>query len=97
MERRLSITAERQLARFCRQYLQLQFDLDYPDKDCLRKEVFQRDLYRTLFQEHAVDHPPSPRYQLRVLKELIRRIEHSIQDWEEEVGWVMILYPVFWI
>ncbi len=86
MESPLSTTTERQLARFCRQYLQLQFDLDYPDKDCLRSEVFQRYLYRALFQEHAVDYPPPPRYQFRVLEELVTRIEHSIQDWEEEVG-----------
>jgi hypothetical protein len=38
-----------------------------------------------LFEDHRLKHAPPARYQLRVLKELTRRIEHSIQDWEEEV------------
>jgi hypothetical protein len=86
MESHLSANANQQLDRFCRQYFQLQLDLDYPDEKHLRNDLFQRFLYARFFQESALSHPPPPRYQLRVLKELTKRIEQSIQDWEEEVG-----------
>jgi hypothetical protein len=85
MESQLSASARQQLDLFCRQYLQVQLELDYPDGDHLRNDAFQVVLYGRLFQEGALKHAPSQRYQLRVLKELTRRIEESIQDWEEEV------------
>lgn len=74
-----------QLERLCRQYLQLHQDLDYPSSEYLRNDNFQQSLYQNLFAEGALKYPPSLRYQLRVLKELTKRIEQSIQDWEEEV------------
>lgn len=84
-----------QLNRFCREYLQLQLHLDYPDENHLRNDAFQRCLYSSLFQENAVPHEPPQRYQLRVLKELTKRIEQSIQDWEEEVcGFLRLLAPL---
>lgn len=86
MESQLSESASRQLDRFCRQYLQLELNLDYPEDEHLRNDTFQQFLYAKLFQDNALSHPPPQRYQLRVLKELTKRIEHSIQDWEEEVG-----------
>jgi protein-lysine N-methyltransferase EEF2KMT len=85
MEQKLSAGGRAQLNRFCRQYLQLQLELDYPDEEYLRKDAFQEAIYATLFDESAIVYPPPKRYQLRVLKELTKRIEQSIQDWEEEV------------
>jgi len=85
MESQLLHGARRQLDRFCRQYLQVQLDLDYPDEEHLRNYTFQESLHAKLFAENTLKHAPPARYQLRVLKELTRRIEQSIQDWEEEV------------
>ena len=86
MESQLLLDARQQLDLFCRQYLQLQLDLNYPGEELLRIDAFQQSLYTRLFKENAIPHPPPPRYQFRVLKELLRRIEQSIQDWEEDVG-----------
>jgi hypothetical protein len=85
MESQLSLDARRQLDRFCGQYLQLQLDPDYPDAENLRNDAFQQSLYARLFDENVIKHAPPQRYQLRILKELTKRIEQSIQDWEEEV------------
>lgn len=71
--------------RFCRQYLQLEHELDYPPAALLREERVQDDLYRRIFSDGAVAHLPPPRYQLRVLKKLVKRIETSIDDWDEHV------------
>src|SRR6266536_6669475 len=85
MESQFSASATQQLDRFCRQYLQLQLDPDYPDAENLRNDIFQQSLNARLFEENAIKHAPPQRYQLRILKELTRRIEQGIQDWEEEV------------
>lgn len=77
---------DNQLDRFCRQYLQLLPDLDYPDEEYLRDKIFQDAIYSRLFEENVLEYPPPHRYQLKTLKELIKRIENSIQDWEEQVG-----------
>jgi hypothetical protein len=76
---------EDSLARFCHQYLQLEKDLDYPGPDLLREESVQDSLYKNLFAEGAVPRPTPQRYHLRVLKELLRRIEASIDDWDKHV------------
>jgi hypothetical protein len=60
--------------------------LDYPDADLLRQSSVQEALYEHLFAEGAVPFPPPHRYRLRVLKELLSRIEKSINDWEEQVN-----------
>ena len=85
MESQLSAGAIRKLDRFCRQYVQLRLELDYPDEGLLRSDAFQKSLYARLFAENALSHALPQRYQLRVLKDLTKRIEQSIQDWEEEV------------
>lgn len=95
MDDSLSAPAARQLNRFCCQYLQLQPSLDYPDKENIRKDLFQQALYARLFAENAIEHAPPQRYQFRVLKELIRRIEDSIQDREEEVCLPNIYLPFY--
>ncbi|ELR04193.1 hypothetical protein VC83_03100 [Pseudogymnoascus destructans] len=73
-----------ELGLFKRQYLQLQLSLKYPAKECLKHEEFQQLLYSEIFSEDAMKWYPPQRYQLRVLKELVKRIEASITDWEEE-------------
>lgn len=77
--------ARRQLDRFCRQYIQVQLNLDFPDGECLRQDVYQEEIYSRLFDENNLPRGPPKRYQLKALKELTERIEDSIQDWEEEV------------
>lgn len=79
----MSTSARTQLERFCRQYLQVTFELDYPAEEHLRNDAFQQRIYSIVFSEDVI-HTPPPRYQLRVLKELVKRIEKSIQDWDEE-------------
>jgi len=85
MENQLTVDARRQLKRFCRQYLQLHLDIDYPSEELLRKSDFQECIYARLYEDNAVKNAPPQRYQLRILKELTRRIEESILDWEEDV------------
>lgn len=74
------------LGRFCHQYLQLEMNPDYPDADLLRQSSVQEALYENLFADGAVPFPPPHRYRLRILKELLSRIEKSINDWEEQVN-----------
>ncbi|KAK8073239.1 hypothetical protein PG994_004138 [Apiospora phragmitis] len=69
--------------RFCSQYLQLERYLDFPSGQLLREAHVQDALLRRLFADDALAHPPPPRYQIRVLKDLVARIEASIDDWEE--------------
>ncbi|OTA77631.1 hypothetical protein M434DRAFT_38610 [Hypoxylon sp. CO27-5] len=68
--------------RFCRQYLQLERDLDYPSPALLREADVQDTLYNTIFADGALPYPPPQTYQLRVLKQLMSKIETSIEDWE---------------
>jgi protein-lysine N-methyltransferase EEF2KMT len=95
MESQLSASARKQLDRFSRQYLQLQLNLDFPDDNCLRNDAFQQSLYSRLFSEAGIKNAPPVRYQLRVLKKLTERIEQSIQDWEEEVCCLWIIYMAY--
>ncbi|KAM0280814.1 hypothetical protein ACHAQH_003844 [Verticillium albo-atrum] len=71
-----------QANRFCRQFLQLERDLDYPEGPILREECTQKAIYKQLFSPDGPPFTPSVRYQLRVLKELVQRIEASIEDWD---------------
>jgi hypothetical protein len=82
----MSNLCQHQLSLFRRQYLQLQADLKYPDPEYLRQDIVQQALLDGIFSDNALRYEPPQRYQLRTLKELIRRIEASITDWEEEVG-----------
>lgn len=75
----------RQLNKFKRQYLQLQGKIIYPDNQFLQDSNFQEAIYKEIFSEEALKHPPPNRYKLRILKELLQRIEESITDWEEQV------------
>lgn len=75
-----------QLNRFYRQYLQLERPLQFPDDTVLREDHAQALLYERLFKPGVVSHPPPIRYQVKVLKELVSRIENSIDDWEAFVS-----------
>lgn len=88
MASQLSENAKQQLDIFCRQFLQVQLEieLDYPDNEYLRNDAFQQCIYSRLFKPDALEYAPPERYQFRALKELTTRIENSIQDPEEEVG-----------
>ncbi len=76
---------QNQLRRFCYQYLQVEHELDFPGPSQLRQQEVQEHLFNRLFADGVQDHPPPERYKLRVLKELVSRIENSIEDWEEFV------------
>ncbi|KAI1269984.1 FAM86A protein [Xylariaceae sp. FL1019] len=77
------MTFDRSISRFCRQYLQLENHLDYPPDALLKLDEVQSVLYKNLFAHHALSHPPPERYQLKVLKELVAKIEQSIDDWDQ--------------
>ncbi|OSZ99999.1 hypothetical protein A9Z42_0027520 [Trichoderma parareesei] len=80
----MEASAQKQVDRFCRQYLQLEQTLNYPEPQYIRRSDVQDAIYQRLFAEGALPGGSPPlRYQLRVLKELISRIEASIQDWDE--------------
>lgn len=74
------------MARFCWQVLQLEPAPDFPEGELLREEHVQETIYQRLFADDGRALPPPTRYRLRVLKQLIARIESSIQDWDEHVS-----------
>jgi len=77
-----------QLLLFRRQYLQL-FEPDFlawPPKALLRDAHIQDWLYKNLFDLNTHARLPAVRYRCRVLKQLIAKIEQSIEDPEEDVG-----------
>jgi predicted nicotinamide N-methyase len=57
---------------------------DFPDAELLRDEVVQETIYERVFSDALPLRPPR-RYQARILKELIARIEASIEDWDQHV------------
>lgn len=77
-----------QISLFRRQYLQL-FEPDFlawPPKQLLRDADIQSWLYANLFDSEKHTMLPPERYQLRVLKPLLSKIEQAIEDPEEDVG-----------
>ena len=79
---------DHQLLLFRRQYLQLVEPdfLAWPPKQLLRDAGAQTWLYRKLFDSERHDRLPPARYQVRVLKPLLSKIEQAIEDPEEDVG-----------
>lgn len=75
-----------QIVRFSRQYLQLEPSPRFPDDHLLRQDETQDFLYKKLFAPDALTCAPPLRYQLRILKELVSRIEASIDDWDQHVS-----------
>lgn len=81
----MALSPKSQIDRFCFQYLQAEQTLDFPDSAILREDDVQEELFSRLFDPASLDHPPPHRYQLRVLKDLVARIESSIEDWDKHV------------
>jgi hypothetical protein len=76
-----------QVSRFCWQVLQLEPAPDFPDDELLREESVQDAIYEGLFAFENGSAPLlPPRYQLRILKRLIAKIEAAIQDWDQHVS-----------
>ena len=77
-----------QLRLFRRQYLQL-FEPDFlawPPKPLLLDATCQAWLHSSLFDPNTSTALPPERYQLRVLKLLVARIEKAIEDPSEHVS-----------
>ncbi|KAL5604874.1 hypothetical protein BROUX41_001795 [Berkeleyomyces rouxiae] len=72
-----------QVQRFCRQYFQLERDLDFPAAEYLREEAVQAQISQYINDPLRTDSGPPPRYRLRALKSLVSYIESSISDWDE--------------
>ncbi|KAL6815304.1 putative methyltransferase domain-containing protein [Trichoderma sp. SZMC 28013] len=80
----MEASVQKQVDRFCHQYLQLEHNLDYPEPQNIRLPEVQDVIYQRLFADDSLPGGPPPlRYQVRVLKELVSRIEASIDDWDE--------------
>ncbi|KAG8410311.1 hypothetical protein J3459_017202 [Metarhizium acridum] len=80
--------------RFCYQYLQLEPILDYPQDKFLRLEVVQNDIYKRIFCDETGSVGPPDRYRIKILKELVFRIESSIDDWDRYVSFLLVaLHP----
>lgn len=89
LSKRLIYTMDHQLLLFSRQYFQL-FEPDFlawPPAQLLRDPNAQAWLYRNLFCADSNKYLPPERYQVRVLKALVSKIEQAIQDPEEDVGY----------
>jgi hypothetical protein len=76
-----------QLRVLQRQYFQLvePHRLRWPDEATLKRPEVQTWLFVNLFDSSKISSPPPARYQLRVLKELVGKLERSITDPEEDV------------
>lgn len=72
--------------RFCRQYLQLEPDPEFPPNDYLKLSDVQEAIYIKVFADGAVLYSPPVRYQHRILKRLVAQIESSIDDGDEYVS-----------
>lgn len=78
--------------RFCRQYLQLEPELDYPKDEYLRLADVQEAIYTRLFATGSIPYEPPARYIVRTLKALVSRIEASIDDWDEHVSFRIVYH-----
>lgn len=70
-----------------RQYLQLldPEQLTLPSKDLLRLPKTQAMIYDGMLDSSKLNYPPPDRYRYRVLKRLVKALEESILDPEEDV------------
>ncbi|KAI2631636.1 S-adenosyl-L-methionine-dependent methyltransferase [Xylaria nigripes] len=78
--------ADPQLQLFKRQYIQL-FEPDFlawPHPQLLRRSDAQAWIFKHLFDARRNPRLPPERYQLRVLRQLITRIDKAIQDPDED-------------
>ncbi|KAK2599018.1 hypothetical protein QQS21_005484 [Conoideocrella luteorostrata] len=74
---------KQQVERFCHQYFQLETILTFPDAQFLRLDEAQDEIYHRMFNEEKSGIGPPDRYRVKTLKELVSRIESSIDDWDK--------------
>lgn len=84
----LTVEENTQLTRFKAQYLQLLDlrSLSLPDRATLKKADVQAWLFKNLFDKQNLQHLPNDRYQARVLKIILARVEESIEDPDQDVS-----------
>jgi len=77
-----------QLQVLQRQYFQLvePHQLRWLDDGTLKASHIQAWMFANMFDADEIKSPPPDRYQLRVLKLLISKLERAIDDPEEDVG-----------
>lgn len=80
-----------QVDRFCYQYQQLETNLDYPQDEFLCLEEVQEDIYKRVFCDDVSNYGPPNRYRIKILKELLSRIESSIDDWDKYVSALVVV------
>jgi hypothetical protein len=70
-----------------RQYFQLvePHQLTWPEATILKSSDVQFWLFSNMFDLEQIKSPPPDRYQLRVLKLLVSKLERAIEDPEEDV------------
>lgn len=78
--------AEPVVVKFYRQYMQQINELSYPPGPLLLKPDVQTCLYRYFFDASQNKFLPPTRYQTKVLRQIIKEIERSMKDPEEDVG-----------
>jgi hypothetical protein len=78
-----------QLERLVAQFFQLVAPQDlynsFPPSDILKDPNVQNILYRQMFDESSVVPIPPVGYRVRVLKEILSRIEEAFSDPEQDV------------
>jgi hypothetical protein len=79
------LMANPQVSRFCWQNLQVDPTPVFPDADLIRDEAVQEVIYERVFSDQAPFRPPL-RYRVRILKELMAKIESAIHDWDQHVS-----------
>ncbi|ETI19915.1 hypothetical protein G647_08930 [Cladophialophora carrionii CBS 160.54] len=72
------------VVKFYRQYMQQINELSYPPGSLLLAPDIQTCLYKYFFDVSQNKFLPPPRYQTKVLRQIIREIEKTIKDPEEE-------------
>jgi hypothetical protein len=84
----LNVEKNTQLTRFRAQYLQLldPRTLSWPPHTTLKRPDVQAWLFKNLFDKQNLQYLPSDRYQTRVLKMVLARIEESIEDPDQDVS-----------
>jgi hypothetical protein len=76
-----------QLHMLQRQYFQLvePHQLEWPEITTLKSSHVQTWMFSKMFDPEQIKSPPPDRYQLRVLKLLISKLEKAIENPEEDV------------
>jgi len=87
MDTNMSPETQAKLTILRRQYFQLvePKKLRWPNDKVLKTSEVQSWIFNSLFNVDGISHPPPERYQLRVLKLLISKLEWSINDPEKDV------------